>query len=62
MVKQSHIRNILLSGSCLLAVGLFIAPPAQAADFTIVDGQTVTTNQALNGAGQTGLIEHQAGQ
>lgn len=55
--NKSKIKNLLLSGSCLLAAGFIVASPAQAADFTITDGQTVTVGQNLNNPGETGAIE-----
>ncbi len=52
-------RCLLSTRALLFAAGFLFtfSQTAIAASFTIVDGQTVTTIQVLNGAGQTGVIE-----
>ena len=41
----------------VFAIGFIFALSAQAASFTITNGQTVTTSQTLDGAGEIGVIE-----
>ncbi|MDC1093719.1 hypothetical protein OAS55_01985, partial [Porticoccus sp.] len=57
--RLEHAVPHTLARPLVIAIALMLATPTFAADFTIVDGQTETTQQTLDGTAgnNTGVIE-----